>query len=72
MNEPAAALGIQDPQRRIQGALANLGYKINAGTVRNILRRNHIEPAPKRNTGMSWGEFLKTHWDILTATVFLP
>ena len=39
--------------RRIQGALANLGFEIDAGTVRNILRRNHIEPAPNRNTGMS-------------------
>ena len=56
--------------RRIQGALANLGYEIDAGTVRNILRRNHIEPAPERNTGMSWSEFLKIHWDILAATDF--
>ena len=56
--------------RRIQGALANLGYEIDAGTVRNILRRNSIEPAPERNTGMSWEEFLKIHWDILAATDF--
>ena len=30
---------------RIQGILANLGYKIHASTVRNILRRHHIERA---------------------------
>ena len=56
--------------RRIQGALANLGYKMDAGTVRNILRRHHIEPAPERDTGMSWDEFMKIHWDVLTATDF--
>jgi putative transposase len=32
--------------RRIQGALANLGHRIDAITVRNILRRHHLEPAP--------------------------
>jgi Homeodomain-like domain len=40
--------------RRIQGALANLGYQIDASTVRNILRRHHMDPAPRRRqTGMS-------------------
>src|SRR6266496_1118710 len=34
--------------RRIQGALANLGHKIDTITVRNILRRHHMDPAPKR------------------------
>jgi putative transposase len=57
--------------RRIQGALANLGYEIDASTVRNILRRHHLEPAPKRRkAGMSWQQFLKIHWDVLAATDF--
>lgn len=52
--------------RRIQGALKNLGYPINASTVRNILRRHHMEPAPRRRkTGMSWSQFLKMHWEVL-------
>ena len=34
--------------RRIQGALTNLGHRIDKITVRNILRRHHIDPAPKR------------------------
>ena len=57
--------------RRIQGALENLGYQIDAGTVRNILRRHHMEPAPqRRKAGMSWGQFLKLHWEVLAATDF--
>jgi len=57
--------------RRIQGALANLGHSIDSGTVRNILRRHHMEPAPqRRKAGMSWGQFLRLHWEVLTATAF--
>src|SRR6266511_346800 len=57
--------------RRIQGALANLGHHIDAITVRNILRRHHMEPAPqRRKAGMSWGQFLKLHWEVLAATDF--
>src|SRR5207253_8877396 len=39
--------------RRIQGALANLGHQIDKLTVRTILRRHHIDPAPpRRKAGM--------------------
>src|SRR5262244_184876 len=57
--------------RRIQGALANLGHAIDKITVRNILRRHHMEPAPQRRKGgMSWAQFLKMHWEVLAATNF--
>ena len=57
--------------RRIQGALANLGHHIDKITVRNILRRHHMEPAPqRRKAGMSWAQFLKLHWEVLAATDF--
>jgi putative transposase len=57
--------------RRIQGALANLGHHIDAITVRNTLRRHHLEPAPqRRQAGMSWEQFLKLHWEVLAATDF--
>jgi transposase InsO family protein len=57
--------------RRIQGALANLGHHIDAITVRNILRRHHLEPAPqRRQAGMSWAQFLTLHWEVLAATDF--
>jgi hypothetical protein len=57
--------------RRIQGALANLGHPIDAITVRNVLRRHHMDPAPKRRqAGMRWSQFLKMHWEVLAATDF--
>ena len=57
--------------RRSQGALANLGYGIDEMTVRHILRRHHIEPAPqRRKAGMSCAQFLKLHWETLAATDF--
>jgi putative transposase len=57
--------------QRIQGALANLGHTIDKLTVRNILRRHHMEPAPQcRKAGMSWAQFLQRHWEVLAATDF--
>jgi transposase InsO family protein len=57
--------------RRLQGALANLGHHIDKLTVRNILRRQHMDPAPQRRKGgMSWAQFLKIHWEVLAATDF--
>jgi putative transposase len=57
--------------RRLQGALANLGHRIDKITVRNILRRHHLEPAPqRRKAGMGWEQFLKMHWKVLAATDF--
>jgi putative transposase len=57
--------------RRLQGALATLGHPIDAITVRNILRRHHLEPAPqRRKVGMSWQKFLQLHWEVLAATDF--
>jgi hypothetical protein len=49
--------------------LSNLGDHIDNTTVRNILRRNHIDPAPIRGrAGMSWSQFLKLHLEVLQAT----
>jgi hypothetical protein len=57
--------------RRIQGALANLGDHIDTITVRNILRRHHLDPAPRQcQAGMSWAQFLKLHWQVLAAMDF--
>src|SRR2546422_4460671 len=54
-----------------RGALANLGHRIDKLTVRHILRRHQMEPAPqRRKAGMSWAQFLKLHWEVLAATDF--
>jgi hypothetical protein len=42
--------------RRLQGAVANLGQHIDAITVRHMLRRRHLDPAPRRRqAGTRWG-----------------
>jgi putative transposase len=55
---------------RIQGALANLGHVIAPNTVKNILKRHGIEPAPEREKRTSWKRFLKAHWEMMAATDF--
>jgi transposase InsO family protein len=55
---------------RIQGALANLGHIIAPNTVKNILKRRGIEPAPEREKHTSWTTFLKAHWEVMAATDF--
>ena len=56
--------------RRIQGALANLGYDYANSTVANILKKNGIEPVPERSRRTTWKEFLRRHWDQIVATDF--
>lgn len=55
--------------RRIQGALAHLGHHIDKLTVRHILRRHHLDPAPPhRKAGMRWTQCVQRHGEVLTAT----
>ena len=56
--------------RRIQGAIANLGYKIARSTIADILRRHGIEPAPERSRKTTWKEFLTQHWELIAAADF--
>jgi transposase InsO family protein len=55
---------------RIVGALANLGYTLSDETVGNILRRNGIPPAPKRERTTTWKEFIRAHMAVLAGTDF--
>ena len=54
-------LGPENPRWgcvRIQGELRKLGVRVGATTIRTILRRAGVPPAPRR-TGPSWSEFLR-------------
>ena len=48
--------------RRIQGELAKLGLRVAATTVRTILQRHGLPPAPERQRRRStWRSFLRRH-----------
>jgi hypothetical protein len=56
--------------RRIQGALANLGHRLAYNTIRNILKKHGIEPAPERMRKTTWREFLQRRWGQIVASDF--
>jgi hypothetical protein len=43
---------------RIRGELLKLGTRVSAGSIRTVLRREGLGPAPRRS-GPSWSEFLR-------------
>ena len=55
---------------RIQGALANVGYRLTDTTVGNVIRQHGIEPGPDRTTQTTWATFLQAHWDVLATIDF--
>ena len=57
--------------KHIRDALKTLGYKTGKTTIRNILKRHGLTPAPVRiKNGPTWAEFTKSHWKALVGTDF--
>jgi putative transposase len=59
--ELIARLGRENPRwgyLRIRGALLKLGVRVSATSIRSVLHREGLGPAPRRS-GPSWGEFLR-------------
>jgi len=54
---------------RIVGECRTLGVRVSASSVRRILRRHGLGPAPRRG-GPTWSQFLRTQAGGLLATDF--
>jgi len=56
--------------KKIRDQVVYLGYTICKSSVKNILIENGYDPEPDLTVRSTWHEFIKSHWDVLTACDF--
>jgi len=56
--------------QKITDQIVYLGYKISKSSVKNILIENGYDPEPDLTVRSTWHEFIKSHWDVLSACDF--